>query len=299
MIGIPKSPTPLYGGPDRNDRDRIEAISRLPIHQLFVEWERFRVEFFSDATENDAFAIYAPAPRPDLAFLEESIRSDIRSCSNCMTPSRALWVTDVLAHIAQCLRVRAIDDELAAMPYVDEAVWYKGTFYSGLSSFIDDCIEAEDDFYESVLSSSPLPFKFIDAHNLARNCWRHMTEQAEDSDQITAEELFDQAVMDYQYLAEFEFEIEPKGLEELAEAIKTYCFVNAAQWRQEHDVASEGEEEVLSKLPESPSFGVLANALKTVEALYKEDEKLHEEGDRTIRLTEEWWISKGWKHGEV
>lgn len=304
-------PIPLYGDPDRDDCQRLMNISRLPLNQLFVEWYKFRIEFFSDATEDDAFAIYMPAPNPDLSFIEESIRSDIWCWSDRMTPSRAIWVTDVLAHLHRCLGVKAIDDELAKIPHIDECVWYRDNSYSGgLSVFIDACIESGGEFWAAVESAKASPFKFIDAHNLARSCWRHMTEQAEDSDQITAEELFDQAVIDYQHFAEFEFEIEPKGLEELAEAIKTYCFVNAAKWRQQHEdiasapsrtpyPASKREEEILSRLPGTSSFTVLSNALAAVEALYKEDEQLFEEGGEVVGLTEEWWISKGWKRGEV
>lgn len=293
-------PIPLYGDPDRDDRSRIETISRLPIHQLLVEWERFRVEFFSDATEDDAFAIYVPDPRLDLAALEEFIRSDIWAWSDRMTPSRAMWVTDVLTHIARCLKVEAIDRELATTPYVNEAVWYKGKFYRGLDSFIDDCIESGDDFYPCVTGSVVLPFKLIDAHNLARSCWRYMTEQTEDSDEIAAEELFDQAVIDYQYLAEFEFEIQPKGLDILTEAIETYCFVNTAKWMQQlEDIACPSEEDILSGLIGSESFSALAKALADVEALYKEDEGLFDEGKTVVVLTEEWWVSRGWKRGEI
>lgn len=304
-------PIPLYGDPNRDDKNRIAGFYHLPIDQLFVEWEKFRVEFFSDATEDDTFALYTPAPNPDLAWIEKSIRSDIWCWSDRMTPSRAVWVTSVLTHLHRCLGVKAIDEKLAKIPHIDECVWYRGEYYSGgLSVFINACIESGDDFWASVESAKATPFEFIDAHNLAKNCWRHMTEQAEDSDRITAEELFDQAVIDYQYLAEFEFEIEPKGLEELAEAIKTYCFVNAAEWRQQYEgiasapsrmpyPASEREEEILSRLPRTPSFTVLSNALAAVEALYKEDERLFGEGGEVVDLTEEWWVSKGWKRGEV
>jgi hypothetical protein len=300
----------LYQDPDRDDCQRLIDISKLPIDQLFIEWEKFRVEFFSNATEDDAFAIYVPVPRPDLRFIEESIRGDIFMWSDRMTPSRAIWVTDVLAHLHRCLRVKEIDDKLTALPHVDECVWFQGKWYSGLSAFIDACIESGDDFWESVEVAKPLPFKFIDAHNLAKSCWRHITEQAEDGDRITAEELFDDAVADYLYLAEFEFEIEPKGLEDLAEAIKTYCFVNAAKWRQQFEdiagapsrtpyPASRRQELVLSKLDVSGSFTVLMNALAATEALYKEDERLFEQSGQVIGLTEEWWIAKGWERGEV
>jgi hypothetical protein len=301
---------PLYGDADRDDCQRLIDISRLPIDQLFIEWEKFMVEFFSDATEDDAFAIYAPAPKPDLIFIEESIRSDIWSWSDRMTPGRAIWIDDMFAHLHRCLRIKVIDDKLAAMPHIDECVWYRDRYYSGIGAFIDACIESGDDFWLSVEGAKPIPFKFIDPHNLAINCWRHMTEQAEDSDRITAEELFDEAVMDYQDFAEFEFEIKPKGLEDLDEAIKTYCFVNAAKWREQYEdivgapsrtpyPASKREEYVLSKLPETPSFTALANALVAVEVLYKEDEGLFEESGQIIGLTEEWWIAQGWKRGEI
>jgi hypothetical protein len=300
----------LYQDPDRDDCQRLINISQLPIDQLFVEWEKFRVEFFSAPEKNDYPLFGACAGDEDLELLERELRSRIESFSDRMTYGRFRWITDALAYLYTGLRVKAIDDQLTAMPHIDEGVWYRGQYYGGLSVFIDACIESGDDFWESVEGAKPIPFKFIDPHNLAKSCWRHMTEQAEDSDRITAEELFDEAVMNYQHLAEFEFEIEPKGLEELAEAIKTYCFVNAAKWREQYEniagapsrtpyPASRREEYVLSKLPGTSSFTVLMNALANVEALYKEDERLLEESGQVIGLTEEWWIAQGWKRGEV
>jgi hypothetical protein len=308
--------TPMASGEDLEVRaktdncQRLINISRLPIDQLFIEWEKFRVEFFSNPDGEENFEVYAPVINNGLPDLEEYLRECIHMWSDRMRLNRAIWVTDVAAHLHRRLRIKAIDDQLTAMTHVDEGAWYRGQYYSRLSAFIDACIESEDDFWVSVEGAKPIPFRFIDAHNLAINCWRHMTEQAEDGDCITAEELFDEAVIDYQYLAEFEFEIEPKGLEELAEAIKTYCFVNAAKWREQYEdiartpsrtphPASKREEYALSKLPESPGFKVLAEVLAKVEALYKEDERLFEESGEVIGLTEEWWTAQGWKHGQI
>jgi hypothetical protein len=285
-------------------------ISRLPIDQLFIEWEKFRVEFFSILQEDDYPMYDASAIDTSLELFEEELRGRILMYSDRMTYGRFRWITDALAHLYRRLQVKAIDDQLAALPHVDECVWYRDQYYGGIGPFIDACVESGDDFWASVEGAKPIPFKFIEAHNLAKSCWRHMTEQTEDSDRITAEELFDEAVMDYQHLAEFEFEIKPKGLEELAEAIKTYCFVNAAKWREQYEdiagassrtpyPASKREEHVLSRLPETSSFTVLMNALVAVEALYKDDERLLEESGQVVGLTEEWWIAQGWKRGEV
>lgn len=300
----------LYQDPDRDDCQQLINISKLPIDQLFVEWEKFRTEFFSDATENDAYAIYVPDPAANLELMESSVRDLLQGWSDRLTTSRAIWVTDVLADLYRRLGIKAIDDQLAAVPYIDQGVWYRDEFYGGLSAFIDACIESGDDFWASVESSKPIPFRLTTPLRLAASCWRHMTGQAEDHDIIAAEDLFDEAVEDYQDLADFDLEIQPKGLDVLDEAIKTYCFVNAAKWEQQFEdiagapsrspyIAINRNFAVLLRLDSTDSFKVLAKAVAEVNALYKEDERLFERSGEVVDLTEKWWMSKGWKRGEV
>lgn len=310
----------LYQDPDRDDCQRLINISKLPIGQLFIEREKFRAEFFSDATENDAYAIHVPDPAANLELMESSVRDLLQGWSDRLTTSRAIWVTDVLADLYRRLGIKAIDDQLAAVSYIDQGVWYRVESYGGLSVFIDACIESGDDFWPCVEGAKPLPFKLVHPHRLALRCWRHVTGQAKEDDggevdnggfdEIRVEELFDQAVADYQHFAEFEIEIEPKGLEELAKAIEAYIAANAVEWHQLfEDIAGipsrspypaiKREEYIRSRLPESPSFKLLADALAGVEALYKDDEGLFEKSGQVIGLTKEWWVAQGWNYGEV